>query len=556
MPAQAKSAPRDRAFHDRGDGSPVGSILDGRYRVISLLEKGAMGEVYLGERIGIERRVALKFLSPSLTRDLTFLKRFGIEAKALGRLSHPNCVSVIDFGGHSAPYLVMDLVGGTSLRAIIDQGALPADRAVAIARQMLAGLGHAHSRGIIHRDAKPENVVLESAIGVRGDHVRILDFGLAKLRDDSSDLTKGMLLGTPCYLSPEQLSGAEIDERADIYTCGIVLYEMLTGRCPFDGNLGETLLAQKQMPPPPMRAVAPEIAIPAPLEAVIRRALEKSAGDRFASALEMITALDDGTASARDHEGIEELSEADLIDDDATLVLAPISALGAHWHGLRARVRPLVRRTRGTVQPLVRRAGRGSRAAWIAMGIGVRRAATLAGPRLRGMGVAVASAGGRTGRKALPLVRRAMALAARGVARGRAKWATLPRRARLMGSGALGAFTLAFAVVLALLPARPPASIAPARAPTMLPAPALPALDELALDKQAADKPVGDNSGADKVATAVPTVVRSQGGRRPESIFDRLFGASRRNAAEASRTRTGKKHGAGTRSSQASLAKD
>jgi serine/threonine-protein kinase len=167
---------------------------------------------------------------------------------------------------------------------------------------VLAGLAHAHAKGIVHRDIKPENILLESVIGVPGDCVRIVDFGLAKLLDGASSLTLGSLLGSPHYMPPEQMRPGDIDERVDIYSTGIVLFEMLTGRKPFDGpNIGDVLLAQKQQPPPSLASAAPGLAASPALERVIQRALEKYPGARFRSALDMQRAIGGLPEVGRDH---------------------------------------------------------------------------------------------------------------------------------------------------------------------------------------------------------------------------------------------------------------
>jgi hypothetical protein len=271
----------------------VGSVLQGRYRLLAMVGEGAMGSVYRAERLGIDRPVAVKFLHGVVARDPSFVQRFQVEAQAMGRLSHPNCISVIDLGVEPLPYLVMDFVDGVSLRTLIDRGPLPVRRALNIAGQLLAGLAHAHAKGIVHRDVKPENIFIQETVGLAGDHVRILDFGLARLLDGASKLTLGTLLGTPHYMPPEQMRDGEIDERVDIYTAGIVLYEMLTGRKPFDGpTLSEIFLAQKEKPPPTFRAAAPGLQASAELEAVVCRAVEKLPASRFASALAMKNALE------------------------------------------------------------------------------------------------------------------------------------------------------------------------------------------------------------------------------------------------------------------------
>ncbi len=193
----------------------VGNVLQGRYRILAKIASGAMGIVYQGERVQLGRPVAVKFLHPWIAAQKAFLSRFENEAKAMSRLAHPHCVSVIDFGIEGAPYLVMDFVTGRTLREVMLSGPLALPRVFKIAAQLLAGLAHAHAQGIVHRDLKPENLILSGEGGLE-EHLRILDFGLAKLRDGPA-MTAGMAVGTPSYMSPEQSGGAgTVDARTDL----------------------------------------------------------------------------------------------------------------------------------------------------------------------------------------------------------------------------------------------------------------------------------------------------------------------------------------------------
>jgi serine/threonine-protein kinase len=270
----------------------VGTVLQGRYRLDALLASGAMGVVYRGQRVQLERPVAVKFLHPWIATQKAFLARFDTEARAMSRLQHPNCVSVIDFGVEGTPYLVMDFVTGKTLRDVLGGGRLEPPRALRIVRQLLAGLGYAHAQGIIHRDLKPENLILTDEPGLN-DHLRILDFGLAKLRDGPA-MTAGFAVGTPSYMSPEQ-TGAEgaIDARTDLYAVGVLLFELLAGRKPFQSeNVGELLLMHREMPPPLLRAATPGLGLSAEIEVVVGKALSKFADDRYQSAAEFSAALE------------------------------------------------------------------------------------------------------------------------------------------------------------------------------------------------------------------------------------------------------------------------
>src|SRR4051794_31049830 len=262
-----------------------------------------MGVVYRGERVQLGRAVAVKFLHPWIAAQKTFLSRFENEAKAMSRLLHPHCVSVIDFGVEGSPYLVMDYVTGRTLRDVMLEGRLSPGRAMRLSQHLLAGLAHAHEQGIVHRDLKPENLILSEEAGLK-EHLRILDFGLAKLRD-GPQMTAGMAVGTPSYMSPEQ-SGAEgtIDARTDLYTVGIVLFEMFTGRKPFQSeNVGEVILMQRETAPPKLRAVTPESRYSVELEALLDKAMSKVPEDRFQSAAELAAALaatPEGKAAGQD----------------------------------------------------------------------------------------------------------------------------------------------------------------------------------------------------------------------------------------------------------------
>jgi hypothetical protein len=281
----------------------LGSVLQGRYQLNAKLASGAMGVVYRGERLGLGRAVAVKFLHPWIATQKAFISRFENEARAMSRLQHPNCVSVIDFGVEGTPYLVMDFVTGKTVREALEGGSFAPGRALHVARQLLAGLGHAHAQGIIHRDLKPENLILADEEGL-GDHLRILDFGLAKLRDGPA-MTAGLAVGTPSYMSPEQ-TGADgaIDARTDFYAVGVLLFEMLAGRKPFQSeNVGELLLMQREKAPPLLRAAAPDARLSAELEAVVAKALSKFADDRFQTAAAFVAALDatpEGRGGARE----------------------------------------------------------------------------------------------------------------------------------------------------------------------------------------------------------------------------------------------------------------
>jgi hypothetical protein len=272
----------------------IGTTLHDRYRVLERMTEGSMGVVYRGERVRLHRPVAIKFLSEGYAASEDAMRRFEVEARAMSRLQHPNCVGVIDFGlDQGAPYLVMDFIVGRTLRQILQQeGRFRPSRALGILRQVLAGLAHAHAQSIIHRDVKPENILVQAVEG-HGEQVRILDFGLAKLRDEGS-VTTGVAVGTPGYMSPEQTAGEKVDQRADLYATGIILFELLTGQKPFRSEIiFEVLRMHRETPPPTLESLAPDQKFSRALSAVVMRALAKNRDDRFSTAAEFLTAIDE-----------------------------------------------------------------------------------------------------------------------------------------------------------------------------------------------------------------------------------------------------------------------
>lgn len=277
------------------EDSRIGSILNDRYRITDRIAAGGMGVVYKGERIELGRPVAIKFLQEGLVSNKKFLARFEGEARAMSKLNHPYCVPVIDFGVEGAPYIVMDYVTGRTLKTVMAKERLSVARAFQLARQLLAAIAHAHGHGIVHRDIKPDNIMLCQATGV-GEHVRIFDFGLAKLLDDSQQngqSTTSVVVGTPNYMSPEQTRGVRVDERTDIYSTGVVMYEMLAWRKPFiEDDILEILRMHREASPPPIRQANPEADISDELEATIFTAMAKDPEDRFQTPGEFIEALD------------------------------------------------------------------------------------------------------------------------------------------------------------------------------------------------------------------------------------------------------------------------
>jgi eukaryotic-like serine/threonine-protein kinase len=286
MPMQATGAASPAAL----DGL-IGRTVGGRYRVVSKLGQGGMGTVFRAEQISVKRLIALKVLDPTLGTDPELIRRFNAEAEVAGRLSHPNTVTLFDFGQDETGllFIAMELVKGTSVRDVIqNEGAVAPLRAVDIAEQVASSLADAHAHGIVHRDLKPDNVILSERAG-RQDVARVLDFGIAKLRDDRGTLTganaamtrAGQLLGTPAYMSPEQILGQGIDGRTDVYALGVMLYEMVSGRLPFDATSLMALLAMHMHDAPiPLEIRRPDLMLPIPLKTLIMRCLAKAPADR------------------------------------------------------------------------------------------------------------------------------------------------------------------------------------------------------------------------------------------------------------------------------------
>lgn len=262
----------------------------GNYRVAEQIGKGGMGHVYAAEHVRLGRQVALKFLAPSLRGDDEFLRRFLREARVMAQLEHPNLVRVLDYGeDDEQPYLVMELLRGQTLRERLRERPLPEAEAVRVAAAVLSGLEAAHAAGVVHRDIKPGNLFL-----CRDGTVKVMDFGIAKSAEESHLTQTGVQVGTAEYMSPEQAEGAPVDGRSDLYSLGIVLYQMLAGQAPFRGDNSLVVLHQQvHKAPPPLPDAVPDW-----LRRVVLRALAKKPTARFASAAEMRGALESGLARA------------------------------------------------------------------------------------------------------------------------------------------------------------------------------------------------------------------------------------------------------------------
>src|SRR5438105_10231957 len=293
----------------------IGTVFDGRYKILRKLGTGGMADVYLAEDQELGRRVAIKILNDRHAADDSFVERFRREAKNAAGLSHPNIVSIYDRGeAEGTYYIAMEFLDGRSLKElIVSRGSAPIRTTIEYARQILAAVGFAHRHGIVHRDIKPHNVL----VGPEG-RLKVTDFGIA--RSGASQMTEvGSIIGTAQYLSPEQARGSPVDQTSDLYSVGVVLYELLTGQVPFTGDtplqVAMKHLSEVPVPPSELRSELPEN-----LDLVVLRALAKAPEARYQTAEEMDDDL------ARVARGLSPSAETETA---ATNVLAGAGISGA-----------------------------------------------------------------------------------------------------------------------------------------------------------------------------------------------------------------------------------
>ena len=275
----------------------IGHIVDGKYRLDSVLGVGGMGRVYRALQLSLDKTIVIKILHDKYRDDDIIVQRFQREAKASSRLSHPNSIQIIDFGMEDKVlYMAMEFLDGVDLFQLFKEShPLGEERIAHIMVQICSALGEAHGQSIIHRDLKPENIMVLNRSGQR-DFVKVLDFGIAKILDSDQKeeaLTQvGMVCGTPEYMSPEQARGERLDARSDIYALGVLLYQLCTGDLPFDSDTAVGL-ATKHILEEPVRPSerAPELTISPQMEAIIMRAMAKNVDDRFADVMKMGDAL-------------------------------------------------------------------------------------------------------------------------------------------------------------------------------------------------------------------------------------------------------------------------
>ncbi|MBX7119792.1 MAG: protein kinase, partial [Gemmatimonadaceae bacterium] len=289
-PLSERFCPRDgTALRSSNTQDLLGSVIADRYHIIKKLGEGGMGTVYLAEHVKMGRKSALKVMNPGMNTDPDAIARFNREAANASRLSHPNVCAIYDFGEtpEGLIYLAMEFIEGGALSSLIEKaGALAPARAASIVHQTADALQVAHDAGIVHRDLKPDNImVAKNRDG--SDQVKVVDFGIAKASSsDAQKVTKtGLVVGTPEYMSPEQLAGDKLDGRSDIYSLGLVAFNALTGLLPFPAQTAqEAMIMRLTDQPKTLAELRPDVAWPAELQATLDRALARDAAERYASA--------------------------------------------------------------------------------------------------------------------------------------------------------------------------------------------------------------------------------------------------------------------------------
>jgi serine/threonine protein kinase len=332
--------PIDGAELDDPSAYPVGTTIHGKYRILARVGKGGMGQVYKAVHLHFNEVRALKVMDPALTQREDFVRRFLREAFVARRLQHPNAVRVddVDQTEDGRHYIVMEFIDGRMLREILDrEGPMPCSRACSVIKQVASALGAAHALGIIHRDIKPENIAVVN--GEQGEVVKVLDFGITKLREGRLKAEVGELslalpgtvyaIGTPEYMSPEQVCQHELDGRSDIYSLGIVFYEMLAGALPFHAECqAEWFLAHVNQAPRPLRDRAESLNIPLGIADLVMSMLEKQRDRRPANGEAIVQAIEACETGAAAAPPLEDLRTAEA---NPTVATAPVPSLFVGW---------------------------------------------------------------------------------------------------------------------------------------------------------------------------------------------------------------------------------
>ena len=312
-----------------GDDPLLGVVVEGRYKIESVIGQGSAGTVYRAVQELIGREVAIKVLHDYLVSDQEFIKRFTQEAKASSRLSHPNIITIYDFGvipQGGRPYIAMDLLKGTPMSDLLsDRNHLTIEETIPVFKQVCGALGEAHRQGVVHRDVKPENIVLVERSGQKLFPI-VVDFGIARLVQEESDVARitrtGTVCGSPTYMSPEQCTSSKVDHRSDIYSLGVVLYEALTGEVPFlSDELVKVMAMHLSDPPKPLNQVREDLQFSAALEEVVYKSLAKNPDQRYQNMEEFAEALEESLKEpvevARPEPKRPEMRSGPLAQDDS-----------------------------------------------------------------------------------------------------------------------------------------------------------------------------------------------------------------------------------------------
>jgi serine/threonine protein kinase len=424
-----------------------GTEIASRYRILSLIGEGGMGAVYRAQHLHLRKIFALKVLQRRNTDRPDVAARFEREAIAAARIDHPNVVPATDFGRlpDGSFFLVLEFVNGRDLRSELKGGAIRVPRALRIMRGVIAGVRAAHQKEIIHRDLKPENIMLVERDGNR-DFVKLLDFGVARVdteRDGGPQLTEvGTMLGTPQYMSPEQILGRPVDVRSDLYSLGVIFFELLTGRCPFAGNLATLLEQHVTLPPPdlpaPLAAQEPRLA------EILRTLLAKAPENRFQSAKELGDVLEEAAPQSGRASVVRAVSPASRLS-------ALMQRTGGYIWGLGRRAPSSLGKLASStsavassgvarVRKYIDRLERGRRRRALARNAERQVARTV---------VAVRQAGGQTVKSWRKFAVGATQRGAKGVEYCRAQWQLHPGRWKLAVASITGLVVIALVVLIA-----------------------------------------------------------------------------------------------------------